>query len=135
MTAAAVVVASRPDGLVDLEFAPARQCAGCSGSCLWRRLKSARLDRLRVAGALDPGTEVSVTIPARRLLLASLLLYGLPLTAILAGAALGSAIQGSDTGTLVGALTGLAVAVAAFGLVRARLERATLAGLIVARRS
>ena len=89
MTASAVVVAARSDGRVDLEFAPARSCAGCAGTCLWKRLQNARIDRLPVAAALEPGTEVSVAIPARRLLVASALLYGLPLVAILAGAATG----------------------------------------------
>jgi positive regulator of sigma E activity len=135
MTAAAVVVATRPDGLVDLEFAPPRQCSGCAGSCLWRRLERARLDRLPTSQAFEPGTEVAVILPAKSVLVASLLLYGLPLTAILAGAAAGAAIAGSDAGALIGALAGLAVAIAGFGLVRARLERATLAGLIVAARS
>lgn len=135
MTAAAVVVAARPDGRVDLEFAPARSCSGCAGTCLWKRLQNARIDRLPVAAVLEPGAEVSVAIPARRLLVASMLLYGLPLAAILAGAVAGSAVAGTDAGTLIGALCGIAVVIAGFGLVRGRLERATLAGIEVVQKA
>ena len=71
LTADAVVLAARPDGSVDLEFAPFAGCAGCAGPCLWKRLQAARLDRLPIAQRLEPGTEVQhvpVTVdPARPL--------------------------------------------------------------------
>ena len=135
MTADAVVVAARADGCVDLEFGPARQCAGCAGSCLWRRLQKARLNRLPASGAFEPGARVRVVLSARRLLTASLLLYGLPLAAILIGGAAGTLILRSDVGTLIGVLFGLAFVIASFGLIRERLERATLSGLDVTPRA
>jgi positive regulator of sigma E activity len=72
---------------------------------------------------------VQVALPERRVLHVSLLLHGLPLAAILLGAATGAALVGSDTGTLAGALVGLVVAVAGFRPLAHRLERATLARL------
>ena len=66
---------------------------------------------------------------------ASLLLYGLPLVAILAGAVTGSALAGTDAGTMIGALGGVAVVISGFGLVRGRLERATLAGIEVVQKA
>lgn len=131
MTADAVVVASRPDGLLDLEFAPIAGCSGCAGTCLWKRLQAARLDRLPAASRLEPGTKVTVALSARRLLLASTLLYGAPLAAILAGAAAGSLLTGSDLGTLTGAAAALALTITGLGALRRRLEQSTLSGLVV----
>ena len=68
LTADAVVVAARPDGTVDLEFAPHKGCEGCRGTCLWKRLAAMRLDRLVVDRDLAPGNQVSVEIPAEPLL-------------------------------------------------------------------
>jgi positive regulator of sigma E activity len=62
-------------------------------------------------------------------LLASLLVYGLPLAAILCGAGAGAALIGNDSGTLAGALFGLGIALASFRPLSRRLERATLARL------
>lgn len=131
LTADAVVLAARPDGSVDLEFAPSAACAGCAGACLWKRLQAARLERLRPPFALTPGTAVTVELPVQRLLGASMLVHGLPLAAILAGAAAGSAIAGSDLGTLAGALLALAAAILAARRLKGRIETATLAGLVV----
>jgi sigma-E factor negative regulatory protein RseC len=131
MTADAVVVAARAGGRVDLEFTP-KLCAGCAGTCLWKRLQATRLERLSTVGEFAPGTEVSVTLPERRVLAASLLLHGLPLAAILVGAALGAAFGHSDAATLTGAVAGIAVAVAAAKPLGQRLERSTLARLVIA---
>lgn len=131
LTADAVVLATRPDGSVDLEFAPSPACAGCAGTCLWKRLQAARLERLRAPLALAPGTAVTVELPPQRLLVASLLVHGVPLAAILAGAAAGSLIAGSDSGTLAGALLALGAAIAGTRRLKGRLEAATVAGLIV----
>jgi positive regulator of sigma E activity len=128
MTADAVVVAARADGSLDLEF-QVRACAACAGTCLWRRLKSTRIEGLRAEQKLAPGAAVTVLLPERRVLLASVLLHGVPLVAILVGAALGAALTASDGGTLLGAAIGLGVAIAAFGRLGRRLERATLARL------
>ena len=131
MTADAVVVAAGADGFVDLEFTPATGCAGCAGTCLWKRLSAARVERLVSAARFEPGAEVTVSLPERRILLVSILLHGLPLAAILAGAMAGAAIGGGDAGTLTGALAALAVVVGGFGRWRGRLERATLEALVI----
>ena len=126
-----MVVSTRLNGFVDLEFSPAPQCGACAGTCLWKRLQAARLDRLPVSRQFKPGTKVTVALPARRVMLASILLHGAPLAAILAGAAIGSVIAGTDFGTLVGALSVLGAVIAGFGLLRRRLEQATLSSLVV----
>jgi positive regulator of sigma E activity len=135
LTADAVVIAARPDGLVDLEFSSASRCAACAGTCLWKRLQAARLDRLPVAMEMKPGTEVTVALAGRRVLLASVLLHGVPLAAILAGAAIGSLMTGTDTGTLIGSVCAIAVVVAGFRHWRDRLERATFSSLVVTPKS
>jgi len=131
LTADAVVVATRLDGRVDLEFSPARQCGACAGTCLWKRLQAARLEHLAVSGALAPGTEVTVALPGSRLLLASILVHGIPLTAILGGAAIGFLLTGTDFGTLIGAAGALAAVIAGFSFLRQRLEEVTLSSLVV----
>jgi positive regulator of sigma E activity len=129
MTADAVVVAARGEGRVDLEFTP-RLCAGCAGTCLWKRLRSTRIE-LSTGESLAPGSEVTVALPESRLLLASLLLHGMPLAAILTGAALGAASTGSDGGTFAGALAGIALAIAGFRRIGRWLERETLSRLMI----
>jgi len=131
LTADAIVVAARPDGSVDLEFAPRKGCEGCRGACLWKRLAAMRLDGLAVDRAFSPGSEVSVAIPAEPLLQGALATYGIPLAAILIGAAAGAAVSGRDLGTLAGALLALALVFAGFRLFRPRLERALLASLTI----
>jgi len=129
LTADAVVVAARPDGTVDLEFAPHKGCEGCRGTCLWKRLAAMRLDQLAVDCELKPGSAVSVAIASEPLLYGALATYGIPLVAILVGAATGAAVSGNDLGTLVGALLALALVIAGFRLLRPKLERALLARL------
>ena len=131
LTADAIVVAAHPDGTVDLEFAPRKGCEGCRGACLWKRLAAMRFNRLAVDCELATGSEVSVAIPAEPLLLGALATYGIPLAAILVGAAAGAAVSRNDLGTLVGALLALALVIAGFRLVRPRLERGLLASLRV----
>jgi positive regulator of sigma E activity len=131
MSADAVVVAARAGGLVDLEFAPPKHCGACAGTCLWRRLAASRLDGLKAPGPLAPGTAVSVSLPERFVLAGSLLLHGLPLAALLAGAATGTALAGGDLGAFAGAALALLAVVAVFGRLRRWLERATLAHLVV----
>lgn len=126
-----MVISTRSDGFVDLEFSSARQCAACAGTCLWKRLQAARLNRLPVSRGMEPGTRVSVALPGSRVLLASILLHGLPLLAILVGAAIGAWSTGSDIGTLIGALLVLAVVITGFGFWRRRIELATFSSLIV----
>lgn len=74
---------------------------------------------------------VSVALPGRRVLFASVLVHGLPLLAILAGAAAGAWSTGTDAGTLIGALLAIAIVVTGFGFWRRRIELATLSSLVV----
>jgi len=131
MTADAVVVAARADGTVDLEFAPLKACGACAGTCLWKRLAATRLEGLRGPAGLAPGAAVSVALPDRRLLAGAFLSYGLPLAAILLGAAAGAAVFGTDFGTLAGAGLALALAIVACRRLSRRFERALLGGLVV----
>jgi sigma-E factor negative regulatory protein RseC len=77
------------------------------------------------------GNAATVSLPDRYLLKGALLVYGLPLAALLAGAALGSAFGRSDLGAALGALGALVGAGAAVLPLRRRLERATLAHLVL----
>jgi positive regulator of sigma E activity len=135
MTAEAVVVAARANGRIDLEFTPARQCPGCAGTCLWKRLQSTRLEQLAAGPELKPGTEVTVALPERRVLMTSMLLHGIPLVSILFGAAAGAAVAGSDAGTLIGALLALAVTLPGVKPLGRRLEQTTLAHLVITPKS
>jgi positive regulator of sigma E activity len=72
------------------------------------------------------GDSVVVALSDRQLLLASLLVHGLPLAALLAGALLGVAIVGSDAGGAGGAVAGVVAALVAAPRLRRHLERDTL---------
>lgn len=135
MSADAVVVAARAAGRFDLEFEPAAGCAACAGTCLWKRLAAARLEDIPIDAQFAPGTQVKVELPERRVLLASMLVHGAPLIAILAGSALGFIVTRNDVGTIVGAVAAVGLVVACLRGLRLRLERATLANLIVSARS
>jgi len=130
LTARAVARHGAPPGYVDLVFDETGGCPGCSGVCMWRRLR-ARQARLAVPTAVAPGAVVTVSLPERSLLLASCVLHGLPWVTLLAGATVGGVIFGSDWGVLAGASVAL-VSLAVFApIVRRRVERATLAQLRV----
>jgi len=86
---------------------------------------------LAANGAIPVGAAVTVTLPDRYLLAGALLLYGLPLVALLAGAVAGAAVFGSDLAAAAGAALGLSAALLAGAPVRARLEQATLRHLAV----
>lgn len=131
ITVDAQVIATYPDGYVSLQFAPPRQCGACGGTCLWKRLQAARIDRLPAPERLDPGARVSVALAGSRVLVGSLLLYGLPLVAILAGAAAGAMATGSDWGTLVGAMLGIGLVLIGFRRYRQRCEQLLLSGLVM----
>jgi positive regulator of sigma E activity len=72
------------------------------------------------------GDRVVVALPDRYLLLASLLVHGLPLAGLLVGALIGVAAFGSDVVVAACAATGAATAVLAAPALRSRLERGTL---------
>src|SRR5690606_35870581 len=128
LAADAIVRSVDADGYVELEFDPASRCAGCAGMCTWTRSDATpKRIRLHANVVVSPGTRVRVTLPADRVLRSALLLHGGPLAALLAGAAAGAALTGSDVGTLGGALLGLAGAVLGTRELRRRAEEATLA--------
>lgn len=120
------VVAADADGLVELELDPGSRCAGCAGLCAWARPGGVHRARFRAAASLAPGASVRVTLPAEHVLSSALLLHGVPLAALLAGACIGTLAVPSDLGTLAGALAGLAFAVPASRRLRRRAEASTL---------
>jgi positive regulator of sigma E activity len=129
MSARAVVRAAHGDGSVDLEFEPVPGCAGCSGVCLWRRLRATRLARIPAPDTLTAGVTVSVSLAERDLLRGAAIAHGLPWLALLAGAAIGASLFDSDLAAFTGAGLGLVASGLLLPSIRRRIERATLAGL------
>ena len=74
---------------------------------------------------------VTVTLPDRYLLLGTLLVYGVPLAALLTGAVLGMTAIGSDLGAAAGAALGLVAALGAAPRLRRGLERVTLREMVI----
>lgn len=109
---------------VEVELATPR-CEGCAGLCAWRMPRAQRMT-FATERLLAVGDRVVVAVPDRYLLLASLLVYGLPLTGLLGGALAGLAALGSDLGAAAGACAGAATAMLAAPALRARVERGTL---------
>jgi positive regulator of sigma E activity len=72
------------------------------------------------------GEAVVVRLPERYLLLGSLLVYGVPLAALISGAAVGAALAGSDLGAAIGAVAATAAAWLATPRLRRRIEELTL---------
>jgi sigma-E factor negative regulatory protein RseC len=110
---------------VEIELATPR-CEGCAGLCAWRMPRAQRLT-IATQRALTVGDRIVVAVPDRYLLLASLLVYGLPLTGLLGGALAGLAALGSDLGAAIGAALGAMSAVLAAPALRSRVEHGTLA--------
>ena len=109
-------------------------CASCGhgGQCGIGQLAKGRpatLLAVPLDHPLQPGEPVTVALPASQLARSALLGYLLPALAMLAGAALGGSLIGSDLATALGALVGLAIAIAA-----ARLALRHLPGLAPAPR-
>jgi positive regulator of sigma E activity len=114
---------------VDME-APAR-CKGCDGACLWYRLPLGQRLTLAPDTEFPVGTRVAVTLPERYLLLGAVVVYGVPLAALLAGGSLGAAVFESDWAAVAGAAVALAGAFVAVSSLKRRLEQATLRRLAV----
>lgn len=126
MTADATVTRVGTDGRVEVEFGPPARCRGCEGACLWRRFPAAQRLTFDTRLALAVGEPVVVALPDRYLLLGAMLVHGLPLAALLAGALAGVAVIGSDLGGAFGAVAGIAAALLIAPRLRAKLERNTL---------
>jgi positive regulator of sigma E activity len=110
---------------------PVPPCEGCSGACLWYRLPQSEHLTLATRGTIPVGAVVAVTLPDRYLLVAATLVYGLPLGALLAGAAFAALVFDSDLAAALGAAVALLAALLAAAPLRRRLERATLRHLTV----
>jgi positive regulator of sigma E activity len=126
MTADATVTRVSADGRVEVEFGPPARCGGCEGACLWRRMPAAQRLTFESSLALTVGEPVVVALPDRYLLLGAVLVHGLPLAALLAGALAGLAVGGSDLTAAAGAVLAVAAALLVAPRLRARLERNTL---------
>jgi positive regulator of sigma E activity len=133
MTARAVVRRTQSAGCIEVEFSDLPRCRGCEGACMWRRLPVAT--RLRVATELPVriGDSVLVALPERYVLVGAILLHGLPWAALLAGAVAGFVATGTDTGSVLGALGAVALALLAARRLRGRIERMTMRCLSVRR--
>ena len=105
----------RRDGRrVELELQRASACGhcelseGCGTGALGRLLgHRARTLTIETERRCEPGDDVLLCLPETALVATSLLLYGMPLLGLLAGAALTIALQFSEPLVVAGALLGL----------------------------
>jgi sigma-E factor negative regulatory protein RseC len=107
----------------------AMETAGCSscgqgGSCGIGKIAAGRpatLLTLPVSANIKAGDEVSIALPESKLTLSAVLGYLFPAFAMIFGAWLGAALEGSDGATALGAMIGflgaLAIARVVIGLV------------------
>ncbi len=137
MTTSAIVREISDDGAVEIEISGAVGCRGCEGTCTWRRMPSQTRMIIRgVSTPVEVGDVVTVVLPAQRVLLGAILLYGTPLTGLLGGALLAGWLGGwSDPAVLVGAVAGAVLAVVSMPAAKRRFEAATLQQLKLAGRS
>lgn len=125
MSVEATVCSAAHDGTVELEFSRSH-CAGCAGSCTWRRALDAQRARFTCDLSLHAGDTVRVSLPANHLLMSAMLLHGLPLVALLAGASIGALAWESDLGSLAGAIAGVVLVLGLTPRLRRRMERLTV---------
>jgi sigma-E factor negative regulatory protein RseC len=113
------------DGLaiVAMETAGCGSC-GQGSSCGIGKMAAGRpatLLTLPVSGGIKAGDEVSIALPENKLTLSAVLGYLFPAFAMIFGAWLGAALEGSDGATALGAMIGfvgaLAIARVVIGLV------------------
>ena len=116
-----------------VEFAAPPRCKGCGGACLWYRVPPSEQLTLAASASIPVGATVAVTLPDRYLLLGAALVYGVPLAALLAGAAVTAAMFEADLAVAGGAALMLLAGVLVASTLRRRLERATLRHLAVRR--
>ncbi|TXH02310.1 MAG: hypothetical protein E6R09_05045 [Rhodocyclaceae bacterium] len=119
-------IVQRVDGgkaIVAMETTGCSSC-GQGSSCGIGKMASGRpatLLTLPVSGDIRAGDVVSIALPESKLSLSALLGYLFPAFAMLFGAWLGAALDGSDGATALGAIAGflgaLAIARVAIGLV------------------
>jgi positive regulator of sigma E activity len=129
-SARGIVTAVEP-GHIEVEFDAAPRCHGCDGACAWYRISDRRRALLSTPLELRVGAAVTVGLASRHWVLAALIVYGLPLAAVVGGALLGWTLGGTDLGTAAGAAGALAGVALVAGGFRARWERLTLRSLVV----
>jgi positive regulator of sigma E activity len=118
-------------GIVEIELGAPVGCPGCNGACLWRALRESQRLQLATVSHFSAGEAVVVALPERLLMAGVLLLHGLPLGALLLGAAAGFAAGGSDLATGAGAIAGIALAWPTAAGLRRWLERQVVAEVSV----
>lgn len=128
---ATAVVERMEHGTVTLR--PQTACAGCSGTCLWKRAGTFTIPRPARMAAIRSGDRVDVSLPERFTLLAAAVAYGLPLAGLLGGAAAAAWLDPRDGIVLIGALAGCAAACLAARRFRRVLEQSALASCAISR--
>jgi positive regulator of sigma E activity len=111
-----------------------RACPSCAGACAWSRAEGSDETVLEIDSGLAPGSQVAVTMPGKSLLLCAGVVYGVPLLAMLAGAAAASEVFGTDAAAMIGTLVGSIVGYASSAGLGRRVQRAALAGLSIRKR-
>ncbi len=125
LQARATVRAVRGD-ILDLELEPASPCSGCQGLCRWSlNRRPTQLTVPSGRASVRPGDQLRLSVPARAVLQAAVLAYGIPLLTLLGGAVL-FGFGKSDLHALAGAILGLAV-----GLPLGRRLQRTIFGCLV----
>lgn len=126
---AAVVTAVDADGIW-VEKDRSSTCGGCSANkvcgiaALSRALGRKRLRAIVFSDqAVSVGDQVVVGLEEAALLRGSMLIYGLPLLLLIAGALLGQLAGGHDAGALVGAAFGVGVSIISLRFLRQRMLR------------
>jgi positive regulator of sigma E activity len=126
MSATGVVVGVARPGRVEIEFTTPPACRGCEGLCLWRRLPKARRATFAAHSSLAVGEHVVVTVPPYSLMAGVLVVYGVPLAALLLGALAGMALTGSDAVAAASAVLAVLAVLLAAPVLRRGVERLTL---------
>lgn len=129
-SARGIVTAIEP-GHLEIELDAPPRCHGCDGACAWYRITRRRRAVLATPLELRVGAAVTVGLPSRQWVMAALIVYGLPLGAIVGGASLGWALGGTDLCTAGGAAAALVGAAMLAGRLRARWQRVALRSLVV----
>lgn len=127
------VVRESSGNRLTVELTRPRPCEGCSGACLWYRVSPQRELTLAANGAIPVGAAVSVSMPERYVLAGAGVLYGVPLAALLLGAAVATLAFGSDLAAAAGGAAALLAGVLAAAPLRRRLERGMSRQLAVRR--
>ena len=116
------VVVTSGDGLATVAVVRSGACDDCGARILCRASgnETATVTALDPVG-VKPGDHVLIAAPGRNVLLASVILYGIPLCLMLAGIWLGSLLFTRDA-ELYGSLLGIVLCVLYYFMVRFKTE-------------